>query len=107
MVGNITVGGNGKLLVNQVALDLKNMGYSPGIILRGYKGTFTGTKQVDSDTTAKQVGDEAIFHFNRGFDVVVDRDRARALSFLKEIQIVISLFLMMAFSTSILEETLK
>ena len=85
VVGNITVGGNGKTpLVNQVALDLKNMGYSPGIILRGYKGTFTGTKQVDSDTTAKQVGDEAIFHFNRGFDVVVDRDRARALSFLEE-----------------------
>jgi subfamily B ATP-binding cassette protein MsbA len=84
VVGNITVGGNGKTpLVNQVALDLKNMGYSPGIILRGYKGTFTGTKQVDSDTTAKQVGDEAIFHFNRGFDVVVDRDRARALSFLE------------------------
>ncbi|GIR02562.1 MAG: hypothetical protein CM15mP12_0930 [Gammaproteobacteria bacterium] len=44
MVGNITVGGNGKLLVNQVALDLKNMGYTPGIILR-VQGTF-GTNKL-------------------------------------------------------------
>ena len=75
------MGGNGKTpLVNQIAYDLKNTGYKPGIILRGYKGKFTGTKLVDEDTTAKEVGDEAIFHYKRGFNVVVDRDRARALS---------------------------
>lgn len=84
VVGNVTVGGNGKTpLVNQIASDLKNTGYKPGIILRGYKGKFTGTKLVDEDTTAKEVGDEAIFHYKRGFNVVVDRDRARALSFLE------------------------
>ncbi|RPG42684.1 MAG: lipid A export permease/ATP-binding protein MsbA [Gammaproteobacteria bacterium TMED112] len=84
VVGNVTVGGNGKTpLVSQIATDLKNMGYKPGIVLRGYKGTFTGTRLVNKDTTAKEVGDEAIFHFKRGFDVVVDRDRARALSYIE------------------------
>ena len=70
-----------------------NLGYQPGIILRGYGGKFIGTKLVDDLTTAKEVGDEALFHFNRGFTVVVDRDRARALSFLErntECDIVVS-----------------
>lgn len=84
VVGNVTVGGNGKTpLVSQIAIDLKNIGYNPGIILRGYKGSFTGTKFINKDTTAKEAGDEAIFHFNRGFNVVVDRDRSRALSYLE------------------------
>lgn len=84
VVGNVTVGGNGKTpLVSQIASDLRDIGYQPGIILRGYKGRFTGTKLVDEDTTAIEVGDEAIFHYNRGFNVVVDRDRARALSLLE------------------------
>ncbi len=94
VVGNVTVGGNGKTpLVSQIAIDLRNLGYKPGIILRGYKGSFTGTKLISEETTSKEVGDEAIFHFNRGFNVVVDRDRARALSYLErhtECDIVIS-----------------
>ena len=94
VVGNVTVGGNGKTpLVSQIAIDLRNLGYKPGIILRGYKGSFTGTKLISEETTSKEVGDEAIFHFNRGFNVVVDRDRARALSYIErhtECDIVIS-----------------
>ncbi len=94
VVGNVTVGGNGKTpLVSQIAIDLRNLGYKPGIILRGYKGSFTGTKLISEETTSKEVGDEAIFHFNRGFNVVVDRDRARALSYVErhtECDIVIS-----------------
>ena len=84
VVGNVTVGGNGKTpLVNQIASDLRDIGYKPGIVLKGYKGSFTGTKIIKDDTTAKEVGDEAIFHFNRGFNVVVDHDRPRALSYLE------------------------
>ena len=84
VVGNVTVGGNGKTpLVSQIAIDLRNLGYKPGIILRGYKGSFTGTKLIAEETTSKEVGDEAIFHFNRGFNVVVDRDRSRALSYIE------------------------
>ena len=45
-------------LVNQIASDLLNLGYQPGIILRGYGGKFIGTKLVDDLTTAKEVGDE-------------------------------------------------
>jgi subfamily B ATP-binding cassette protein MsbA len=94
VVGNVTVGGNGKTpLVSQIAIDLRNLGYKPGIILRGYKGSFSGTKLIIEETTSKEVGDEAIFHFNRGFNVVVDRDRARALSYIErhtECDIVIS-----------------
>ncbi len=94
VVGNVTVGGNGKTpLVSQIAIDLRNLGYKPGIILRGYKGSFTGTKLISEETKSKEVGDEAIFHFNRGFNVVVDRDRARALSYIErhtECDIVIS-----------------
>jgi tetraacyldisaccharide 4'-kinase len=69
--------------VSQIAIDLRNLGYKPGIILRGYKGSFTGTKLIAEETTSKEVGDEAIFHFNRGFNVVVDRDRSRALSYIE------------------------
>ena len=60
VVGNVTVGGNGKTpLVSQIAIDLRNLGYKPGIILRGYKGSFTGTKLINEETTSKEVGDEA------------------------------------------------
>lgn len=84
VVGNLSVGGNGKTpLVNKIASDLKNLGYNPAIIMRGYGGNFVGTKLITDMTTAKEVGDEALFHFNRGFTVVVDRDRARALSYLE------------------------
>ena len=84
VVGNVTVGGNGKTpLVSQIAIDLKNLGYKPAIVLRGYKGSFTGTRLINDSTTAKEVGDEAIYHYKRGFNVVVDRDRARALSYLE------------------------
>jgi ABC-type multidrug transport system, ATPase and permease components len=57
VVGNVTVGGNGKTpLVSQIAEDLKNVGYKPGIILRGYRGAYSGTKIVDDETTAKESG---------------------------------------------------
>ena len=82
VVGNVSAGGNGKTpLVNQIAKDLRTVGYKPTIVLRGYKGNFNGTVELNDDSDAKQVGDEAIFHYNRGFPVVVDRDRTRAVSY--------------------------
>ena len=82
VVGNVSAGGNGKTpLVNQIAKDLRTVGYRPTIVLRGYKGNFNGTVELNDDSDAKHVGDEAIFHYNRGFPVVVDRDRARAVSY--------------------------
>ena len=85
-MGNVSAGGNGKTpLVSQIAKDLRTVGYRPTIVLRGYKGNFNGTVELNDDSNAKHVGDEAIFHYNRGFPVVVDRDRAELSHMLKEI----------------------
>lgn len=62
VVGNITVGGTGKTpLLIWLARMLKEQGYNPGIISRGYGGQAESWPQwVDADSTPEQVGDEAI-----------------------------------------------
>lgn len=62
VVGNITVGGTGKTpLVIWLALLLKEAGYKPGIISRGYGGVADSWPQrVDGNSSAEQVGDESL-----------------------------------------------
>lgn len=62
IVGNITVGGTGKTpLVIYLAQLLRNAGYQPGIISRGYGGTAQKNPQlVKPDSPATEVGDEAL-----------------------------------------------
>jgi len=62
VVGNITVGGTGKTpLVIWLANFLRQAGYRPGIVTRGYRGhSRTWPVAVDAQTTAEQVGDEAV-----------------------------------------------
>ncbi|TAN71489.1 MAG: tetraacyldisaccharide 4'-kinase [Methylobacter sp.] len=62
VIGNITVGGTGKTpLLIWLAKLLKSEGFKPGIISRGYKGQAEAWPQwVDADSTAEQVGDEAV-----------------------------------------------
>ncbi|MCX7099161.1 MAG: tetraacyldisaccharide 4'-kinase [Methylococcales bacterium] len=62
VVGNITVGGTGKTpLVVWMAKFLKESGYKPGIISRGYGGQADSWPQwVTNDSNAQQVGDEAL-----------------------------------------------
>ncbi|MCW8901102.1 MAG: tetraacyldisaccharide 4'-kinase [Gammaproteobacteria bacterium] len=62
VVGNITVGGTGKTpLVIELANLLKEYGYRPGIISRGYGGKArTWPQQVRWDGDPTMVGDEAI-----------------------------------------------
>ncbi len=62
IVGNITVGGNGKTpLVIWLADKLKQSGYRPGIISRGYGGLAKKwPQQVRPDSDPLVVGDEAI-----------------------------------------------
>jgi tetraacyldisaccharide 4'-kinase len=62
VVGNITVGGTGKTpLVIYLANYLKEQGYKPGIISRGYGGQArTWPQQVRLDGDPTIVGDEAI-----------------------------------------------
>lgn len=62
VVGNITVGGTGKtpLLIRLVEV-LKDAGYRPGIISRGYRGHAASWPQsVRVDSSAEIVGDEAL-----------------------------------------------
>lgn len=62
VVGNITVGGTGKTpLVIWLAELLKNSGYKPGIISRGYGGlSETWPQVVAENSDVSQVGDEAL-----------------------------------------------
>ena len=62
VVGNITVGGTGKTpLVIWLAGFLKDAGYRPGIISRGYGGQAESWPQwVTAESDVKNVGDEAV-----------------------------------------------
>lgn len=62
VVGNITVGGTGKTpLVIWIANYLKQSGYKPGIISRGYGGKANKwPQQVRPDADPVMVGDEAV-----------------------------------------------
>jgi len=78
VVGNITVGGTGKTpLVIYLAEQLKQAGYTPGIISRGYGGSQTG--QVFADSKAEHMGDEPVLMAKRtSCPVWVNPDRVAA-----------------------------
>lgn len=81
VVGNITVGGVGKTpLVIALYFFLKERGWTPGIVSRGYRGKYEGVAWVAADSDPTQVGDEAVLLAARtGGAVVVSRDRALAI----------------------------
>ncbi len=62
IVGNITLGGTGKTpLVIYIAQHLKEQGFKPGIISRGYGGqSETWPLRVTTESDALQVGDEPL-----------------------------------------------
>lgn len=62
VIGNITVGGTGKTpLIIYLAEILKNSGFNPGIISRGYGGLAQSWPQrVYNDSDPNQIGDEAL-----------------------------------------------
>ena len=85
VVGNITIGGTGKTpLVISIVNYLKEAGYSPGIISRGYKGTAAEWPQrVIPSTSPKLVGDEAVLMALRTqVPVVVGADRNTDIRYL-------------------------
>ena len=79
VVGNITVGGTGKTpLVIWLADFLRQAGYRPGIVTRGYRGISpVWPVSVTTQTFASQVGDEAVLLARRsGCPVMAGADRA-------------------------------
>ncbi|MEY4718334.1 MAG: hypothetical protein RL563_952 [Pseudomonadota bacterium] len=82
VVGNLTVGGTGKTpLVIWLVEQLKQQGYQPGIVSRGYAGKTTSAPQiVTGESQASQVGDEAVLLARRcACPVVVHPDRPAAV----------------------------
>ncbi|CAB1277149.1 tetraacyldisaccharide 4'-kinase [Candidatus Nitrosacidococcus tergens] len=78
VVGNLTVGGTGKTpLIIWLALFLKQQGYCPGIISRGYGGHALHYPQwVSSTSDPKFVGDESVLLAKRtGCPIVVSPNR--------------------------------
>jgi tetraacyldisaccharide 4'-kinase len=81
VVGNITVGGTGKTpLVIWLARYLRELGYHPGIVSRGYGGRSPSWPvAVDADSDPAMVGDEPVLLARHSeCPVCVGPDRVRA-----------------------------
>lgn len=84
IVGNIVAGGSGKTpLLIALCETIKNWGYNPGVVSRGYGGKFEGLHQVSQEDSAALVGDEPLMIFQRcHVPVVVGADRVSAINYL-------------------------
>lgn len=85
VVGNITVGGTGKTPITiWLSRELRERGFSPGIVSRGYGGSkASSSMRVDSASDPMVVGDEPVLLARRtDCPVVVDANRARAAQML-------------------------
>ena len=81
VVGNLTVGGSGKTpLVLWLSARLRERGWQPGIISRGYgRSSEAEILSVNPDSDAGRVGDEPLLLARRsGVPVFVGRDRVAA-----------------------------
>ena len=80
VVGNITVGGSGKTpLVIALVESLREQGWSPGVVSRGYGRRSRRQHDVRADTSPEEGGDEPVLIARRcGVPVVVDADRVAA-----------------------------
>ena len=95
VVGNLTVGGTGKTpLVIAIANYLKQQGFNPGIVSRGYKAKSQDwPRTVMATDSAVDVGDEPLLIVKQtGCPMVIDPKRVRALQALlaKNVDVIIS-----------------
>ena len=79
VIGNLTVGGSGKTpLVLWLTERLREAGWRPAIISRGYRGAAAGAQAVTAASDPAQVGDEPLLLARRSaVPVYVGRDRVR------------------------------
>jgi tetraacyldisaccharide 4'-kinase len=80
VIGNLSVGGAGKTpLVCWLVARLTDLGFKPGVVTRGYGGSFGSVRLVDSFDDPRVVGDESILLARRtGAPVAIGRDRPAA-----------------------------
>lgn len=84
VVGNIYVGGTGKtpVVIHLVNL-LKEKGYNPAVISRGYGASVSEPMVVTENSSAKQVGDEPLLIYNScKVPVVVNPDRNASVRYI-------------------------
>ncbi len=84
-IGNIAVGGTGKTpMTMYVARIIKNLGYKPVVVTRGYQGTYKEAQSIVSDgnvsfLSVQEAGDEAcMMAENLHIPVVVGKNRYQA-----------------------------
>lgn len=80
VVGNITIGGSGKTPLVLALIDaLRERGWNPGVISRGYGGSATIPMRVRHGSDPAVVGDEpCLIHQRSGAVVAVARERVDA-----------------------------
>ncbi|MEO6077125.1 MAG: tetraacyldisaccharide 4'-kinase [Dokdonella sp.] len=80
VVGNLTVGGSGKTPLVLALIDaLRERGWNPGVISRGYGGKATIPMRVDDDSDPALVGDEpCLIRQRSGAPLAVARRRTDA-----------------------------
>lgn len=79
VVGNISMGGNGKTpVVMWLVQQLRNNGFTPAVISRGYGGSAKLPTSVNAGSSASMVGDEPVLIASRcACPVFVGADRVR------------------------------
>ena len=85
VVGNVTAGGTGKTPTTVwLARALRERGFTPGIVSRGYGGSKSSAPmRVDGASDPDAVGDEPVLLARRsGCQVAVDKNRVRAATML-------------------------
>jgi tetraacyldisaccharide 4'-kinase len=85
VIGNLYVGGTGKTpLTIELVRALRDRGWRPGIVSRGYGGAGARARLVTEHDTARDVGDEPLLIARSTLaPVVVARDRAAAARLLR------------------------
>lgn len=80
VVGNLVVGGSGKTpLVIALAQALRERGWRPGVVSRGYGGSARAPRLLDAQAMPAEVGDEPCLIRRRSqVPVAIGRDRVRA-----------------------------
>lgn len=79
VIGNLSVGGTGKTpLTIAVVASLRERGYRPGVVSRGYGGSQREPVLLGNAPDPRQVGDEPCLVHASGVPVAVGRDRPAA-----------------------------